>query len=534
MLITVQFPIFDARGLRGSSSARLLKPTWPLPIPGQHFVRGFGGIVARRPNGLAGFFSEDRICNADNALRLSSRKKKPGTFASQISFRHLFSDGDGVVKFEIGFFFRGIKAAMPLKRNFLSTLLADLLAQKAFIGQPDHLQETLLVNSGRHLASLYCKATTHRPTGLKASWSRLKGTFRTQNDAVCFAGQVLVSVNIALPSARKPSFGRVVDFGDAFLWSWDQKVIDETVKVILIVETARRASDLARNLRIFLNRVHAELLASEYGLTAIEAGLRGARTEDDVAEAMRKLRAFESRIRGLINRIDRSISALCARRRAQVTVPPVHTVLEMIWDWRVDTVMDRYALIREKAARLGGKLPSSRTAALLRADLRSMLLVKAPTALAVFISYRREDTRDLTGRIDDFLARSELQVRIFRDLASIEPGSNWRTEIENGLREAHVILAVFGPNWAGRSQTGRVRIADPDDAVRYEIESAIKLKKDLVPVVVQGTKFPPSDLPDCLRPLIAIQAFVLDPERGFDQSMRSLMKILQVSGRARS
>jgi hypothetical protein len=314
-----------------------------------------------------------------------------------------------------------------------------------------------------------------------------------------------------------------VKFGDAFLCTWNQKVLDQTVKVVVIVEKGRRPSDVARNLRIFLNRIHAELLASEYGLTAIEAGLRTSRTRNDVSEAIRKLHGHERKIKGLITRVGRSISALSNRRNTQAP-PSVYSVLELIWDWRVDVVMDRCELIREKAARRDRELTSWRFGTLLR---RSIFPIDVSRQLSIFISYRRDDTRDLAGRIGDFLERSELRPRVFRDLGSIEPGSNWRSEIERGIKEAHLVLPIFGPNWIGRSQTGRRRIDDQDDIVRLEIEYALNMQKEIVPIVVQGTPFPPPSLPDSLRALFAIQTFLLDPESGFDQSMRILLSRLQ-------
>jgi hypothetical protein len=219
--------------------------------------------------------------------------------------------------------------------------------------------------------------------------------------------------------------GRALDLGAAFISSWEQKLAEQTIKVVVIAEKAKRTSDLARNLRIFINRIHAELLASEYGLTAIEAELRQARTRADVAQAVHKLEGLEERkIRAVVARIERSIAALCRLRRALAQIPTAHSLLELIWDWRLDTVLDRYLLVREQAARLEARLPSSRLAPWARvpsarADARAFFAAETlPPVLAVFLSYRREDTRDLTGRIGDFLERCELRPTVFRDVAS--------------------------------------------------------------------------------------------------------------------
>jgi hypothetical protein len=116
---------------------------------------------------------------------------------------------------------------------------------------------------------------------------------------------------------------------------------------------------------------------------------------------------------------------------------------------------------------------------------------------------------------------------VFRDLVSIVAGTNWRSEIERGVSDADVVLALIGPNWAGPTETDRARIDNPDDLVRFEIDSALKLKKRLVPVVLQHCAFPPPNLPDSLGALRSVQVFWLDPGSGFDESMRSLVKTLR-------
>ena len=228
MQVTVQFPIFDARGLSAVQSTRLIKPNWPLPLPGRQFVRGFGGIVSRRVNGLKGFFSEERLCDANKALRLVGTPHTDRDIPV-ISFRRLFADGHFVVKFEIGFELHQVNSARQLNRQIFSTILAQLLKRKVIVGQSC---DTTLVNAGKPLANFYCKATTYRPTGLKRLWSRLKAAIETRGTSSCFAGQPFVSLDIASRLALNPQHGRVVRFHNAFLWTWDQKLSQQNFKVI--------------------------------------------------------------------------------------------------------------------------------------------------------------------------------------------------------------------------------------------------------------------------------------------------------------
>jgi hypothetical protein len=157
MLITVQFPIFDARGLQPVRSARLAKPNWPLPILHQQFVRGFGGIIARKTVGLSGFFSEDRVCNAENALRFASVNMRG---APLVVFRRLFADGDVLVKFEVGFSCRTISG--DLHKVSLSSLLTDVLATRVLVGPLKHMYEGPLANAGKPIAQLYYNSSTYR------------------------------------------------------------------------------------------------------------------------------------------------------------------------------------------------------------------------------------------------------------------------------------------------------------------------------------------------------------------------------------
>src|SRR5262249_37819918 len=152
------------------------------------------------------FFSEDRLCSADNALRLCNAKRSERV---EIAFRHLFSDGDVLAKFEIGFLLRDIKRAADLKREAVSSRLAQLLRRRVLIGQSAAVREVSLANAGKSLATFYCKATTHRPRGVKGYWSKLMGVIASHDGSSCFAGQPFVSVNAASLSAKKPESGRV-------------------------------------------------------------------------------------------------------------------------------------------------------------------------------------------------------------------------------------------------------------------------------------------------------------------------------------
>src|SRR4051812_24102298 len=88
------------------------------------------------------------------------------------------------------------------------------------------------------------------------------------------------------------------------------------------------------------------------------------------------------------------------------------------------------------------------------------------------ISYRREDSGVITGRIFDRLAGQYGRDSVFRDIDSIPPGVDFREHIARVLEESDVLLAIVGPKWTG-SRGGHNRVGEDDDPVRVEIEAAL-------------------------------------------------------------
>jgi hypothetical protein len=121
----------------------------------------------------------------------------------------------------------------------------------------------------------------------------------------------------------------------------------------------------------------------------------------------------------------------------------------------------------------------------------------------ITISYRRDDSLDVTGRIFDRLAEHFGREAVFRDIDNIPPGADFRRHIDRVLEESNIVLAVVGPHWIGPDDEQR-RLATPTDPVRLEIETALRMDKPLIPVLVSRAVMPkPEALPDSL------------PEEGF-------------------
>lgn len=110
----------------------------------------------------------------------------------------------------------------------------------------------------------------------------------------------------------------------------------------------------------------------------------------------------------------------------------------------------------------------------------------------IFLSYRREDSADVTGRIDDRLVQQFGREAVFVDVDSIPFGVDFRKHLDDQVAKCDVFLAVIGPDWTGtKDGKGKSRLEDPRDFVRIEIESALKREIPIIPVFVRGLSFQP-------------------------------------------
>ena len=145
----------------------------------------------------------------------------------------------------------------------------------------------------------------------------------------------------------------------------------------------------------------------------------------------------------------------------------------------------------------------------------------------ITISYRREDTMDITGRIFDRLVSRYGRDCVFRDIDSIPPGFDFREHIGASLADSDILMVVVGPNWIGRSANGQLRINSPTDYVRFEVETALRRKIPVIPLLVGASEMPlPSDLPDNITDFAYRNAVRIDSGRDFDHHMAGLMRAM--------
>jgi alkylated DNA nucleotide flippase Atl1 len=144
------------------------------------------------------------------------------------------------------------------------------------------------------------------------------------------------------------------------------------------------------------------------------------------------------------------------------------------------------------------------------------------TSGRIFLSYRREDTRHLVGRVGDRLMDHFGDERVFVDVDTIEPGLDFAEAIASAVGSCQVLLALIGDRWlASTDRTGRRKLDDSNDLVRLEIQAALERNIRVIPVLVDGVAMPtPEELPPSLAGLARRQAFELSYSRFRDDARR--------------
>lgn len=144
----------------------------------------------------------------------------------------------------------------------------------------------------------------------------------------------------------------------------------------------------------------------------------------------------------------------------------------------------------------------------------------------LFISYRREDSADVTGRIYDHLVASFGEAAVFKDVDSIPLGVDFRTHLQSVVGQCRVVLVVIGRGWAeARVGDGGRRIDLADDFVRLEIEAALSRGVAVVPLLVQGATMPaPDELPEPIRPLAFRQGTPIKRDPDFRADVERLVR----------
>jgi len=133
----------------------------------------------------------------------------------------------------------------------------------------------------------------------------------------------------------------------------------------------------------------------------------------------------------------------------------------------------------------------------------------------VFICYRRGETAAHAGRLYDAMVSRLGERNVFMDV-DMEPGVDFVERINQVVSACQVLIVVMGPSWATvKDETGEVRIADPNDFVRLEVETALRRPEVTpIPVLVSEARMPrPETLPPEVQAITRRNALELSEAR---------------------
>lgn len=120
----------------------------------------------------------------------------------------------------------------------------------------------------------------------------------------------------------------------------------------------------------------------------------------------------------------------------------------------------------------------------------------------VFFCYRRNDNPQTAWHLARILNNTH---ETFLD-THIRGGEPWGDKLKNEIRDCTVFVCWIGENWLERKVDGSLRIDDPDDVVRQEIELALELRKKILPILVGEIGFPEKKyLPDKIKVILDLE-----------------------------
>lgn len=140
----------------------------------------------------------------------------------------------------------------------------------------------------------------------------------------------------------------------------------------------------------------------------------------------------------------------------------------------------------------------------------------------IFLSYRREESLDISGRIYDWLRRAFGMDAVFKDVNTIAPGGLFKDEIDKALASSTALVAVIGRRWLTLTgEDGRPRLQDSKDFVRLELEEALRRGVRIFPVFVDGAApLPRAAMPESLVTLADFQGLAIRPDPDFYHDMK--------------
>lgn len=150
----------------------------------------------------------------------------------------------------------------------------------------------------------------------------------------------------------------------------------------------------------------------------------------------------------------------------------------------------------------------------------------------VFISYRRKESADFSGRLFDRLSGFFGSERVYMDVDDLIAGRDYREQISEIIDDCSVVLAIIGNEWLEvADDEGKRRLDAPEDQLRIEIETAFEKNKTVVPVLVHGAKLPGvAELPESIRRLATLAPARIQSGVSFQGDVGKLFDRLEGQG----
>ncbi len=140
----------------------------------------------------------------------------------------------------------------------------------------------------------------------------------------------------------------------------------------------------------------------------------------------------------------------------------------------------------------------------------------------LFLSYRRNDSLPVAGRLRDRLVEAFGEEEVFFDIDSIPLGENFVDAVRQTLTEVDTVIALIGPNWQPS------RLSRENDYVRIELETALQLNLRVIPVCLDDTLMPTaSELPASLEGLALRNAATLRQDPDFHTDTNRIIASVQ-------
>ena len=143
----------------------------------------------------------------------------------------------------------------------------------------------------------------------------------------------------------------------------------------------------------------------------------------------------------------------------------------------------------------------------------------------IFISYRHLENTGMVDLIYRSLIDAFTAPFVFRDQESIPLGTNFKTYLDNVIRQCRVVVVIIGPQWLLHlDSNGRRRIDNPNDFVRVEVQAALQRDIPIIPVFIDGATMPTAEeLPKELQELVYLNGL---PVRSGADAANDIAKLI--------